>query len=510
MKLIIKLSPEITIKTRPVRKRFTVQLQTNIRRVFKRQSLSADVVLRWDMLEMVIPLTVRSDLEQQAGSEDTALQTTYDERCESAIEVLKSIPGIAYFIRVQECSLADVMEDKAAALEKIYQATLALHGEHLANKYFAVRCKRHGDHHFTSQELEIYVGGGLNQHTDALGVRLTKPDITINLEVKQQRLFIVEHRQQGLGGYPIGCVGPVLSLMSGGYDSSVASFEMMRRGMETHFCFFNLGGHAHEVGVKQVSHFLWEQYASSHRIAFINVNFERVVEEILTMVNKPYMGVILKRMMIRAASKIADEMQINALVTGESISQVSSQTLKNLSVIDKVTDTLVLRPLSTWDKSSIIAKACDIGVAQYAEHMPEYCAVISDKPTTAAKMPIVLREEEQFDFTVLDAAINDRTVIGIDKIYRHELAFDDIEKQSIPEPNQIVIDLRPGDEQEKAPLVLHGNETLHIPFYKINSLFTSLDHNKEYLLYCDRGVMSQLHAVHLRAEGYTNVKVYRP
>lgn len=510
MKLIIKLSPEITIKTRPVRKRFTVQLQTNIRRALKRQSLPADVVLRWDMLEIVIPRTVRSDIERDIDTPDGTITTSYDERCEQAIDALKRIPGIAYFIRVQERSLAELMNNKAAMLDKIYQETLALHGEFLANKYFVVRCKRHGDHDFTSQEVETYVGGGLNQHTDALGVRLRHPDITINLEIKHERLFVVEHRQQGLGGYPTGCVGPVLSLMSGGYDSSVASFEMIRRGMETHFCFFNLGGHAHEVGVKQVSHYLWEQYASSHRIAFVNVNFERVVEEILSIVNKPYMGVILKRMMIRAASQIADEMQINALVTGESISQVSSQTLKNLAVIDKVTDTLVLRPLSTWDKPSIIAKASEIGVAEYAEHMPEYCAVISDKPTTAAKMPIVLKEEQRFDFAVLDAAVAARSVIGIDKIYRHELAFEDIEKQSIPEPNQIVIDLRHSDEQEKSPLVLHSNEMLHIPFYKINSLFNSLDHNKEYLLYCDRGVMSQLHAVHLRAEGYTNVKVYRP
>lgn len=508
MKLIVKLSPEITIKTRPVRKRFVQQLHTNIRRVLKRAALSADVVLRWDMLEVIIPVQLEADADLAPAD------SSYPARCQQAIDVLKRIPGIAYFIRVQESRPASLQSSdprhKQAALDEIFQQTLATVGEQLADKTFLVRCKRQGNHSFTSHELEQYVGGGLNQHTAAKGVRMRDADITVNLEVKRERLFIVEGREQGMGGYPVGCVGPVLSLMSGGYDSSVASYEMIRRGAETHFCFFNLGGHAHEVGVKQVSHFLWDQYGSSHRTAFINVGFESVVEEILNRISKPYMGVILKRMMIRAASQIAQRMKIDALVTGESVSQVSSQTLRNLAAIDRVTDTLVLRPLASDDKSTIIEQAAAIGVASYAEHMPEYCAVISERPTTAAKMHIIEREEQRFDFSVLDAAVEARHMIGIDKIYQQELAFDDIEKQSIPEPDQIVIDLRHDDEREKSPLVLHANQTLNIPFYKINRLFDSLDHQKEYLLYCDRGVMSQLHAVHLRAEGFTNVKIYQP
>ena len=496
MKFIVKLSPEITIKTRPVRRRFSVQLQTNIRRVFKRHALSADIVLRWDMLEVVI-----------AAGEASA---QYRKHCQLAQALLEKIPGIAHFIQVQERPLAAVLEDRDAVLEEVYQQTQAVVGELLRGKTFVVRCKRQGQHNFTSHDIERYVGGGLNQHSGALGVKMRGADIVVNLEIKQARLFIVERRHVGLGGYPIGCVGPVLSLMSGGYDSSVASFNTMRRGMETHFCFFNLGGHAHEVGVKQVSHFLWDEYGSSHRTAFVNVNFERVVEEILSKVDRSYMGVILKRMMIRAASQIAEQMRIEVLVTGENVAQVSSQTVRNLSVIDRVTQMLVLRPLVTDDKSDIISKATEIDVARYAENMPEYCAVISDKPTTAAKMPVVEAEEARFDFSILDAAIENKKISGIDSVYQQEIDFADIELQAIPDPEQIVIDLRDEDEQEKSPLILHSNELLSIPFYKINRLFHSLDASKQYLLYCDRGVMSKLHAVHLRGEGFDNVKVYRP
>lgn len=318
MKLIIKLSPEITIKTRPVRKRFVQQLHTNIRRVLKRRGLSADVVWRWDMLEVNIPVTIGTDLplservlvdtvrSQDADDAGNAASprvangaaqatTSYAARCEQVMDTLQTVPGISYFIRVQERELTALEQDPA--LEEIYQHTLAVVGDQLVGKTFLVRCKRQGDHSFNSHDVERYVGGGLNQNTDALGVQMRDADVSVNLEIKRRRLFIVEGRQQGMGGYPLGCVGPAIALMSGGYDSSVASFEMIRRGVETHFCFFNLGGHAHEVGVKQVSHFLWDRYSSSHRTAFINIQFEAVVEEILTKISSPYMGVILKRMM---------------------------------------------------------------------------------------------------------------------------------------------------------------------------------------------------------------------
>ena len=117
----------------------------------------------------------------------------------------------------------------------------------------------------------------------------------------------------------------------------------MKRGIRTHFCFFNLGGHAHELAVKEVAYYLWHRFGASHHVRFVTVPFEDVVTEILDKVDNSQMGVILKRMMVRAASKVAEEFDIKALVTGEAVAQVSSQTLTNLSVIDAATDTLVLK-----------------------------------------------------------------------------------------------------------------------------------------------------------------------
>ena len=249
------------------------------------------------------------------------------------------------FLEVQQTNFTDVHD--------IYEKTAAVHAKNIEDKSFCVRAKRTGSHDFNSLKIEQYVGGGLNQLVDSAKVKLKNPDVTIHLEIKNENLFIVTERHKGMGGFPIATQEDVLSLMSGGFDSGVASYQMIKKGARTHYCFFNLGGAAHEVGVKQVSHFLWDKYGASHRVKFFAVDFEPVVAEILENIENGQMGVVLKRMMMRAGAKIAEKMGIQALITGEALGQVSSQTLTNLNVIDRVTETLILRPLAAYDKQDL-------------------------------------------------------------------------------------------------------------------------------------------------------------
>ena len=161
------------------------------------------------------------------------------------------------------------------------------------------------------------------EHCDTQGVDVRNPDQYVDLEVKDQKLFVFNKIYKGLGGYPLGTQEPVLSLISGGFDSVVSSYMTMRRGSKTHFLFFNLGGKAHQMGVEQVALHLWQQYGSCAGVKFISVPFSEVVGDILQNVHHSFMGVVLKRQMMRAAEKVADFMKIDALVTGESIAQVS-------------------------------------------------------------------------------------------------------------------------------------------------------------------------------------------
>lgn len=483
MQFLIKFFPEITIKSRPVRKQLAKQLRDNLRILLKPIDPGIDIIREWDQLTVVI-----------AGNDPA--------RRDQIIEVLATTPGIAYFLDVQEYPLGDFAD--------MYAKTAALWSERLRGKTFAVRCKRSGTHDFTSLDVERYVGGMLNQNSEARGVELRNPDELVRIDVRENQLYIVNERFEGIGGFPIGSQDSVVSLLSGGFDSTVASFFTMRRGMRTHFCFFNLGGRQHELGVKEVAYYLWSKFSGSSRVKFIAVPFDEVVAQILKNVDDSQMGVILKRMMLRAATRVAETLGAQALVTGEAIAQVSSQTLVNLTVIDRATDMLVLRPLITMGKGEIIHTAQKIGTADYAAQIPEYCGVISVKPTTRAKLPRVEYEETKFDFAVLERAIANAQFLNIDEVANSEIENIDVEILSAPIFDSIVIDIRHPNEAERTPLTAGNVRIEKIPFYELQKNFAGLDKTKTYLLYCDKGVMSKLHAAHLVEQGFHNIKVYRP
>ena len=484
MHFIVKVFPEIIIKSPPVRKRFIKQLRDNLRRLLADLGVDIDVQRDWEKIEVVAP---------GADARVTA----------QVAEVLAHTPGIANFSLIQAYPLGD--------LEDIFQKALAHWRDALAGKTFCVRVKRHGKHDFGSVDVEQFVGGGLLHNSQAKGVDLHNPDIIVPLEIKWERLFVIASKTQGLGGFPLGAQDPVLSLISGGFDSTVSTYLCIKRGLRAHYCFFNLGGRAHEIGVKEVAYYLWNKYGASHRVKFVTVPFEDVVREILEKVDNSYMGVVLKRMMLRAAEKVADSLEIPALVTGESVAQVSSQTLVNLNVIDRATDMIVLRPLATMDKGEIIDISRKIGTETFAASMPEYCGVISVHPTTRAKLARAEAEEENFDMAVLERAISERIAQNIDEI------VDDLNADlSVPivaeivGADQVVIDIRHPDEEEANPLKLIDITIEKIPFYSLNKQFPQLDASKQYLLYCQKGVMSQLHAANLKDAGHTNIGVYRP
>lgn len=484
MRFIIKLQAEIAIKSRPVRKRFTKILESNIKNVLRRVDEQVTTRVNWDSIEV----------NSKNNSEENRL---------ALVETLQCIPGVAMIIEVQQRDFTD--------LHDIYEKTLAVHAKHIENKTFCVRVKRTGEHDFSSLQVEQYVGGGLNQAVESASVKLKKPDVTIHLEIKRNDLFIVTERYKGLGGFPIATQEDVLSLMSGGFDSGVSSFQMIKKGARTHFCFFNLGGSAHEVGVKEVSYYLWNKFGASHRVKFFAVDFEPVVAEILEKIENGQMGVVLKRMMMRAAAKIAEKRGIQSLVTGEALGQVSSQTLTNLNVIDRVTDTLILRPLAAYDKQDIIDIARNIGTEDFAKTIPEYCGVISKKPTVKAVLSKVEAEEANFDFSILDKVVEETRIFDIKDIGEaSEEEIHAVEEVSAIAAGDVVLDIRSPEEEDENPLEIDGVEVQHLPFFKLATQFGDLDQSKDYFLYCDQGVMSKLQALYLIDNGFKNVKVYRP
>jgi thiamine biosynthesis protein ThiI len=480
MKLLIRPAAEVAIKSKPVRQQQMRQLRQNIRKLLARLDADIRVDGSWD----------RVDVEVPEGRGLTG----------AVIDELTRISGISTIQEIAVYPFVDLDDVGAKAIQ-------AFSGR-LKGKTFAVRARRHGQHDFRSIDLERLVGGALMQASEARGVK--NPEVEVRIEVNDDQFHIAHRRHEGLGGYPLGTVETVMTLISGGYDSSVAAYLMMRRGIRSHFLFFNLGGTAHEVGVRQVVHYLWQRYGASHNVKFISVPFEGVVAEIMRSVNHRHWGVVLKRMMLKAAAEIARDYTATGLVMGDAVAQVSSQTLTNLNVVDRASDEVVLRPLIAMDKQEIIRIARDIGTEPFARNMPEYCGVISSKPVTRAKLHRVEEEETHMDPQVLASAIANSEHTKVSELLDSVVTPEEVELVQTPAVDDVIIDVRHPSEEERAPLTLTNNEILKIPFYELNQQVPELPAGRQYLLYCDRGTMSRMHAGHLKAEGLNNVKVYAP
>lgn len=482
MKFIIRLFPEISIKSKPVRNRLIRQVRQNLVNVCKHHGISVNAYAQWDKVVAIFDETITKD---------------------RAITELSRIPGIHSFMEVNEYPFT--------TLDSLFDEIKDVVGPSIENKTFAVRVKRKGQHEFNSQMAERVIGGKFKASFPNKGVCLDNPEVLIHIEIENQTAYLSGEKHLGIGGYPVGSQGEVFSLISGGFDSGVSTYYVLHRGCRVNYLFFNMGGTAHEIGVKQESYFLWDRFASSHRVRFVTIPFEPIVGQILERTHHGVRGVILKRMMMRVGSLVAKKFDAEALVTGESLGQVSSQTLRNLTHIDNVCDVLLLRPLVTADKQDIIDKSREIGTIGFAESMPEYCGVISDHPNVCPSASFVEEEEAKMDSDLVQKAFESMKVVDINDIPKDTTKLKtEVETVSELLSNDVVLDVRAPDDVEKAPLTVEGHEVITMPFYKTASDFHTLDQIKTYALYCDQGVMSLMQAKQLKEKGYHNVKVYRP
>lgn len=475
-KFIIKYFTEIMIKGERAKRQMINQLFFNLQTICKKISNEITIKKFFDKIELIAPIEFSDALR---------------------VKLLET-PGIQQVLEAIQIDNMNTLDDIKVEVNR-YMKDL------IVDKTFVIRAKRVGIHDFKSTHIEQTVGGYMLACNNSKGVDLKGAEVTIKLELEHSKLNIITKKYFGLGGFPLGTQGEVLSLMSGGFDSTVASYLAIKRGLKTHFIFFNLGGVAHEIGVKQVSWYLWNKFANSHRVSFITVPFEDVVTQIFKDVSAPYMGVMLKRLMLLASEKIAKNLDVDALITGESVAQVSSQTLKNLNLIDDVSNMLVLRPLAFMSKPDIMDIASKIGTKRFAEAMPEYCGVISQHPVTNGSFNRVEKESKYFDYSVLDEAVRNAKFKNVDQILDDICEVGTLEVVNSFANEDVIIDIRQSSDTLKASCTV-----LKIPFYDLKKEFKKLPQDKTYLLYCDKGVMSQLHGQYLKDEyKFENIKVYR-
>lgn len=484
MKYIIKISPEITIKSKAVRKRCSLLLQNNIKKHLNFNEVKSEVIWTWDRL------IIESD----------------DKKTEN---ILSKVPWIAHFMEVESF---DLPENPDEIFDFIFKKTLEFYADKVVWKTFVVRVRRSWKHDFSSIDLERYIWGWILKHVEKSSVKIKNPEITVKLELKDNTLNVIKYRVNWVSWYPVWFQDRVLSLISWWFDSWVSTYSMMKRWCDVDYLFFNLWGSAHELWVKQVSYYLWKNFSVPHKRArFITVNFEEVISELLIKVNHKFRWVLLKRFMLKVASMISEN-RYYAIVKGDSLWQVSSQTLKNMHVIDKASTNLVLRPLISNNKQEIVDVSKEIWTYNFACNMPEYCWVISDKPSTWAKLEDILKEEEIISEDIFIRAIENRKIEFVkDMMDQYKWRGEsELEVCFLPWDDEVVIDIREESEKKKNKLSLEWIPIIEIPFFKINHEFEKLNQDKSYLFYCEKGVLSNLHWLYLKEKWFENIKILRP
>ena len=268
------------------------------------------------------------------------------ENPDEIIDIVKDIFGI------YSLSLAVRVENKE---EEIFKQSLKSVQEDKEAKTFKVITRR-ADKRFplTSQEINRKLGAYILRETDNLSVDVHNPDIKLQVEIRQEGTFITSKVIYGPGGLPVGTAGKSLLLLSGGIDSPVAGYLMMKRGIELEMIHFHSPPFTSERAKQKVVDLTEKLTKYGHRIKIHMVPFTELQQLIFKHYPDRYGMTIMRRVMLKVAEQVANNNEILSLTTGESLGQVASQTMASMNAINEVTTLPVLRPLVAMDKEDII------------------------------------------------------------------------------------------------------------------------------------------------------------
>ena len=266
-----------------------------------------------------------------------------------------------------------------------------------------------------SNEVSKVVGAAILRNLKNVNVDVHNPEITLNIEIRKEASYIYYEIYDGMKGYPIGTLGRALLMLSGGIDSVVAGYLSIKRGVSLDFIYFESIPHTSLEARNKVIDLanLLNKYGNHGKIYI--VNFTKIQEYIYKNMKSVYLITFMRRMMYRIAEQVAKNNDLNAIINGENIGQVASQTLTSIKAVNEVTNYPIIRPLSTYDKLEIIDIAKKIGSYDISILPYEDCCTIfvPKHPVINPKTEIIQKEEEKFDFSLIEEAIKSIITINI-------------------------------------------------------------------------------------------------
>ena len=306
--------------------------------------------------------------------------------------------------------------------EKINQSAIQLSHDFEKGSTFKVDVKRvDKSFRLDTYELQRQVGGAILKENNNITVNVKNPDYEIKIEVRMDAIYIYEKVIAGAGGLPVGTGGKTLLMLSGGIDSPVAGIEVMKRGVTVEAIHFHSPPFTSEKAkdkVIELTRILAERVGP---IKLHLVPFTEIQKQINKVVHPRYTMTSTRRMMMRISDKVVHQINANAIVNGENLGQVASQTLKSMYAINHVTATPVLRPLLTVDKEDIINKAKELGTFETSIQPYEDCCTIftPKNPVTEPDFDKVIKYESVFNFDeMIENAVENIETLTIDQNYK--------------------------------------------------------------------------------------------
>lgn len=329
------------------------------------------------------------------------LVTGPEENCDKIIEQASKTFGVVSVSKVQETEL-DLEKIKALAAEiaqEISPDKLTFRVEtRRSNKSFP----------YDSQEVNQSLGAFLQSIRPELVVNLGNPDFTISIEIGFDKAYLYRDRVAGPGGLPLGVTGRCLLLLSGGIDSPVAGWLAMKRGMAMEALHFHSFPFTSKRSQEKTVDLCRKLAAYSDEIQLNLISVTSIQKEINENCPKDYSIILLRRMMYRLAERLSHQRNLQALVTGESLGQVASQTLESIEVVSKASNMLVLRPLIGMDKTEIINKGAEIDTYETSILPYEDCCTVflPKNPITRPRLENVLQHEAALEIErLIDEAL---------------------------------------------------------------------------------------------------------
>lgn len=322
---------------------------------------------------------------------------------------LKKIPGIHNYSLVRKVN-KDIDEIANAALEIMQELRYEIDEDKLTFKVKASRNDK--QFYLISDEINRKVATVILKNTD-FKVDVHNPTLIVKIEIRLDGAYLSIKNYPGLGGLPLGSSGKGMLMISGGIDSPVAGFMMMKRGVKIEAIHFSSPPYTSEMAIYKVKTLLKSLAKVQGQIKFINIPFTELQLKIYEVAGDKYAITLMRRMMYRLADIFAKRNNCQCIINGESIGQVASQTLESMGVINEVTNNVIIRPLAVFDKIDIIKIAKDIDTYETSILPYEDCCTIFDpkKPATKPRLQDCEKFEAMFDFNLMiEDAVNNATI----------------------------------------------------------------------------------------------------